>query len=144
MNLIDALVAEHAVFRAQLDHLEQSLKTSASLERLKAQFELLASGLRRHAKIEDDLVFGPLNSKLGLSHDLHNEHELLEGLLERVHGTDELPEMKALLARIIRSMRRHFSNEETALFPGARRGLGEEELNRLGTQWAGRRHVSVP
>jgi len=72
MNLIDALIAEHAVFRAQLDHLEQSLKTSASVERLKAQFELLASGLRRHAKIEDDLVFGPLNAKLGLSQDIES------------------------------------------------------------------------
>jgi hypothetical protein len=112
MNVIDALTAEHGVFLSQLEHLEQSVNRATPADKLRVQFELFAVGLRRHAKLEDDLVFGPLKRKLGLHLVLHDEHPLISDLVSRVLEKGDPGELSGLISHFIRALRRHFSNEE--------------------------------
>jgi len=142
MDIIDAFVAEHAVFRVQLDELERTVNRLGTVEQLQAQFAIVAAGLLTHAKLEDELLFNPFNTKLDID-AVRSEHEMIERLVAGVARQDDESELQDLLSQTIQSQRRHFESEEKAVFAGARRVLSDDELTSLGEEYAIRRNIGL-
>lgn len=138
--ITDALLGEHGVIYPQLAHLEQAGFGSAGEARAAAA--LLAAGLATHAQTEDELLFAPLEERIGPGGPLavmRIEHEQVEGTLAQLQEVEDAGEAKALAARLAAIAREHFAKEEQVLFPIAEQALGQEELTRLGAEWARRR-----
>lgn len=141
MKITDAFLGEHGVFYPQLAELERAESGSAGATRHQAQ--LLAAGLASHARIEEELLFVRLDEHLdpeaGPLAVMRLEHEEVEALLARLQEVGSPEEARSLAARLVAVAREHFAKEEQILFPMAEHLLGEEELLRLGREWAARR-----
>jgi hemerythrin-like domain-containing protein len=140
-TITDALLGEHGVIYRLLGHLANH--SFASPEAARAQAAALTAGLARHAHLEDELLFVPLEGPLGPNGGplavMRMEHDEVEGTLERLAHVEDVQEAEALAARLVAIAHEHFEKEETVLFPMAEQLLGEEELRRLGEQWVARR-----
>ncbi|HTM22005.1 MAG TPA: hemerythrin domain-containing protein, partial [Kofleriaceae bacterium] len=64
MNLIDALLGEHAVLYLLFDDLEDRVD-SASVEEVRAATGPVAVALLAHAGVEDELLFPALEQAMG-------------------------------------------------------------------------------
>jgi hemerythrin-like domain-containing protein len=142
MNIIDAFIAEHGVFKAQLDQLEQSVNKLLPTKELKAQYAMIAAGLMGHAALEDRLLYGPFSTKIR-TETVHNEHLMIERLAKQVAEQENPTELQHLLLLAVQVERRHFENEEKAIFPGARSVLSQSEMTELGSEYAGQRKVKA-
>jgi hypothetical protein len=66
VDVTDALLAEHAVFYLLIEQLDDAVGRHETVEALKAAAEPLAISLIGHAQVEERLVFGPLEERIGL------------------------------------------------------------------------------
>jgi iron-sulfur cluster repair protein YtfE (RIC family) len=139
-----ALVAEHAMYCALFDHIEQLLPKLDRPAEVKRLARLVEGLLRGHAAAEEDLVL------VALDHDsehkrranrLHQEHKEIDGRLTRVHGTNNVAQARGLLRAAIVASRSHFKHEERVVFPLIERVTKPETLTRLGATWMQRRHM---
>ena len=140
-TVTDALLGEHGVIYRLLEHLTS--RPFDSTEEARTMAAELAAGLASHARIEDDLLFVALEVPLGPNGGplavMRMEHEEVEGTLERLAHVESVQEAEALAGRLVTVAREHFAKEEQVLFPMAEELLGEDELRRLGEQWAAQR-----
>lgn len=143
MNVIHALLGEHAVLNAGLDHVGRTSDGLLRLDELRAQFELLAAGFREYARLRRDLVSAPLASRVKYDPITNDGHELIDSLLTHLAGKDDLPEARGLLASTISALRGHLRSAERTLFSAALRELSDAELAQLGADWARRRGVRI-
>jgi hemerythrin-like domain-containing protein len=146
MHITDALLGEHGVIYALLDHLERLLPQVETLAEAHQAAGLLKAALGSHATLEDELLFPALEHHLGPMGPLEvmrAEHEEIEDALgESVVATT--PEV--VVERLSYAMavaREHFAKEERVLFQMARQMLGDSELTRLADRWADTRKVSL-
>lgn len=143
MKITDALMGEHAVFYAQLDHLAGAVRGDAAPRDAAADASLLGSALEGHARLEEDLLFAPMEPSLGgvggPLEVLRAEHEEIEALLTRARRADELGVASRAIRDLVELARAHFAREEEALFPAAEALLDEQRLLSLGASWAERR-----
>ena len=139
-TVTDALIGEHGVIYPLLDHLTSG---SFAAEEARALAAFLAAGLGTHARIEDELVFVPLERHLGPNGGpiavMRAEHDEVEGTLERLTQVTDVDEARSLAAHLAQVAREHFAKEEQVLFPMAEQLLGEDELRSLGEQWVAQR-----
>ena len=146
MKITDALLGEHAVFYAQLDHLEQVIPTANALAQVKSQGAMLAAALVSHAQLEEELLFTTLEPHIGPMGPLtvmRMEHDEIEGTLARLPKIQELAEAQSLALHVIQVAREHFAKEEQILYPIAEQVLDTDTLTQLGRQWAERRRVII-
>lgn len=146
MKLTNALLAEHAVFYAQFDHLERALPLAGSLPEILSPAALLAAALATHAHLEDELLFTALDPHLGQAGPLsvmRSEHEEIEGGLNRLPEIGDLEEARRLARHVVETAREHFAKEERVLFRMAEHILGPETLAALGARWAEARGVEA-
>jgi iron-sulfur cluster repair protein YtfE (RIC family) len=150
MKITDAFLGEHGVFYAEFDHIEEMLASEPGLEIVQETAALLASALKPHAEMEDELLFGPALERLDHPHDalmlMHDEHEEVERHITAVRNATNVTTAGEMLGRAVELARDHFRKEESVTFPLAEQLLGEEELLRRGTAWAERRtvHLEAP
>lgn len=141
MKITDALLAEHAVIYALLDHVERGTPATAGEARTEAA--LLAAAIATHAHLEDELLFVEVEPQLGAGSGplavMRAEHEEIEGTLARLEVAGDLDEARRLLRHVCEVARGHFAKEEGVLFPLAQQLLTEGELERAGERWAGAR-----
>jgi hemerythrin-like domain-containing protein len=146
MKITDVLRAEHAVFHNLFDHIEATvprLKTLAEVKALAAVVEKLHAP---HAKTEDDLFMEPLEhcfDQIGQQETFHDEHELIDAELAKVHKARGVKAAKAILLGAVTASRQHFDKEERIIFPLAERILKAKTLSELGEQWLNRREVGA-
>jgi hemerythrin-like domain-containing protein len=146
MRITDAFLGEHGVFYAQFDHFERALEDD-DLECVKRRAALIACALEPHAHLENELLFDPIESRVGETAVLdvmRQEHEDIEAALHAIQATADLDEAKQLLVQMIEAARDHFGKEEAMAFPLAEEVLGDNELRVLGHEWAERRGVRLP
>jgi iron-sulfur cluster repair protein YtfE (RIC family) len=147
MKITDAFLGEHGVFYAEFDHIEELLAGEPALDVVQEASALLASALKPHAEMEDELLFGPALERLEHPHDalalMHDEHEEVERHLTAVRDATNASTAAEMLGRAVELARDHFLKEERVTFPLAEEVLGEEELLRRGAAWAGRRTVHL-
>lgn len=143
MNLMDALLGEHAVIRGMLSRLVRECNdrppnwTSAALT-------MLEDALGSHAAIEDELLFdGLLTRKAGVSSALESMRGEHAAIREGLAGLTRTPAhlIRGQMESFSELVLEHFAVEERVLFPLAQSLLSAEELQSAGRQWAKRRGV---
>ncbi len=145
MRITDALLAEHAVFYALFDRLEEMIAETHSVVALQTAMELLAPVLVSHAKVEDELLFPRLESRQsgGPLAAMRTEHEQIDELFSGIRSISELELLRGRVQEMIDVAREHFQKEEEIVLPVAVETVDEETLQRMGQQWARLRDVSV-
>jgi hemerythrin-like domain-containing protein len=146
MKITDVLRAEHAVFHNLYDHIEAAAPRLKTLAEVKALAAVVEKVHAPHAKTEDDLFMEPLEhcfDQLGQQETFHDEHELIESELAKVHKARDVKSAKKILLGAIAASRQHFDKEERIVFPLAERILKAKTLSELGETWLRRREVAV-
>ena len=147
MRITDAFRGEHGVFYAQFDLIDRIVPGVGSAAEVRAVAEMLGAALIPHAKLEDELLFNPLEEYAGPDADpisiMRFEHDNIETSLMRAQTSRDLSEAQGLLLLAVERAREHFAKEELVLFPLAEREIDRERLEELGEQWASRRAVAV-
>jgi len=145
MKITDALLAEHAIFYALFDRLEELIDETESIAALQTAMDLLAPVLVSHAKVEDELLFPALESGRsdGPLGAMRSEHQQIADLFAGVHAVGELDALRGRVQEMIDVAREHFQKEDEIVLPVAVENLEEDALERLGQQWARLRQVSV-
>ena len=146
MKITDVLRAEHAVFHNLFDHIETVLPRTRTLAEVKSLATVVETLLAPHAKTEDDLFMEPLEhcfNQIGQQKTFHDEHELIDAELAKVHKARTVKTAKKILLGAVTASRKHFDKEERIVFPLAERILKAKTLSELGEQWLNRREVGA-
>ena len=146
MNLIDALLGEHAVLYALFNELEQRIERAGSVAEVQAAVAPVAAALLSHAHLEEQLLFPALERGMGHEGPLTvmrgDHHDIDELLAQSAKATDQARAVGDVLAAL-ELARDHFLKEERVLFHMARQSIDDVELHRLGGQWAEQRAVTL-
>jgi hemerythrin-like domain-containing protein len=146
MKITDVLRAEHAVFHNLFDHIEAVLPRVRTLPEVKSLATMMEKLTGPHSRTEDELLIDPLEScfdQIGHKETFHQEHEMIERMLTRVHKARDLKSAKKLLVGAVVASRKHFDKEERIVFPMAERVLKAKTLSDLGETWLRRREVAA-
>lgn len=145
MKITDALCGEHGPLYALFAHCESSAAQWELADLLLAG-RTVEAALLSHAEIEDELLFRAVETKMspgGPAEVMRAEHEEIDATLAALRdATDEAAARRAVL-QVVHLAREHFAKEEQVLFPLAEEILPQDELQRLGVEWAARRGVRV-
>jgi len=142
MKITEALFAEHLVFHNMFDHIEATATKLKSLGEVKEVAAVMESMLKAHSDTEDELFLGPLEhcfEQIGQRDAFIEEHEEMDGNLQRVQQATRLKEAQQLLRAAVAHSRRHFDREERIVFPLAESVLKEKTLTELGQAWMDQR-----
>lgn len=145
MDITAALRGEHGAFYPQFDHLA-TLAEGGSAGDLRAAGGVLGASLAGHASLENELLLGALEERIGPDGPvgvMRRDHEDIEATLAALAEAQDDASARRLAADCVRLARDHFSREENALFPMAKAALAPEVLVELGNQWAARRGVAL-
>ena len=141
-----ALTAEHKMFCAVFDQIDQVLPQLSSLAQAKHLSRLVEGLLLRHAQTEDDLFMLEADHVSGNEaayQRLHREHQEIDARLTQVRVADKVDRAQALLKATLSASRKHFLHEERTVFPLVERVVRRDTLARLGTVWFLRHHMPV-
>lgn len=154
-DIVDGLLGEHAVFYHLFDVIETRLDGAAGggpgpdpdadpgPEGVRALGEVLAALLKRHAQLEEELLFERVEQALGGRaplDPLRNQHDDIETTLGAALARSG-EETAWMLREAIAVCMDHFMQEETQVFPIARDVLDEAALREIGAAWAKAREV---
>ena len=138
MKITEILMAEHAVFHNLFDHIEAVLPRTRTLAEVKSLTTLVEKLIAPHSKTEDDLFIAPLEhcfDQIGQKETFHDEHEMIEAELAKVHAVRDLKTAKKILLAAVTASRKHFDKEERIVFPMAERVLKARTLTALALTW---------
>ena len=138
MKITEALFAEHLVFHHMFDQIEATVPEMKTLGEVKAVAAMMEALLKAHAETEDELFLGPLEhcfEQIGQREAFLQEHQEMDGALERVRTTTKLETARETLLAAVSYSRRHFDKEERIIFPMAERILKPRTLAELGQVW---------
>ncbi len=140
MDAIRLLKADHKEVEGLFKELED-LSDSAKATRKKL-FERIDQALTVHSQIEETIFYPAL--KASASRDKEAKQEVLEAyeehanvktMLKKLEETEPSDETyKAKLQVLHELVKHHVKEEESTMFPEAKRLLGKDELEELGTQ----------
>lgn len=105
--------------------------------------ETLAALLKRHAELEEELLFDPVEGALGGRaplQPLRNQHDDVEATLEAALARSG-EEMAWMLREAVAVCTDHFMQEEKQVFPIARDVLDGASRREIGAAWAMARRV---
>ncbi|VVP67067.1 DNA nickase [Pseudomonas fluorescens] len=139
MNAIDILKADHERVKAILTQLEDSTERA-----VKKRTELLAKlemEISIHTKLEEEILY-PAYKKAGgkeqekMYYEAKEEHRTVDSLvLPDLKGTDPGSVEFSGRAKVVKELlEHHIEEEETEMFPEARKLLGKAALDELGKQ----------
>ena len=147
MKITDVLRAEHAVFHNLFDHIEAVLPRARTLSEVKSLATIMEKLTGPHSRTEDELFIEPLEhcfDQIGQKDTFHEEHEMIEAALAKVHAARDLKLARQFLLGAVTASRKHFDKEERIVFPLAERILNAKTLSKLGEEWLHRREVGRP
>ena len=135
------LKEDHAKVRALLGELEKSSeKATARREELLEEIE---RELKIHTTLEEEIFYPAFREAaekkddLKLYYEAIEEHHVVDNVLPELKGTDPGTEVFAAKAKVLKDLvEHHAKEEETEMFPRARKLMNREELVRLGEQLA--------
>jgi hemerythrin len=145
MLITQSLRGEHGAINALLNFIELRA-TDASSEQLGLLADALSAVLLSHAAIEDDFLrpaILPFLPPPPGGPDAPTDHQILANLLRKAGKADDADARRDLLCETLEQTRKHFTKEETEVFPLTEREVSIEEQRSLGTAWAARRQVAL-
>ena len=139
MNAIDLLKADHERVKSILTQLSESTERG-----IKKRTELLAKlemEITIHTRLEEEVLY-PAYKKAGgkeqeiMYYEAKEEHRTVDSLvLPDLKVTDpSTPEFSGRVKVVKELLEHHIEEEETEMFPEARKLLGKAELEELGAQ----------
>jgi hemerythrin superfamily protein len=139
MNAIDLLKADHEKVKAILSQLSESTDRA-----LKKRVELLGKlemEITIHTRLEEEILY-PAFKEAGskeediMYYEAKEEHRTVDSLvLPDLKVTDpSTPEFSGRVKVVKELLEHHIEEEETEMFPEARKLLGKAELEELGAQ----------
>jgi regulator of cell morphogenesis and NO signaling len=108
---------------------------------------MLEVALAAHARLEGELLFAELASRIGPAGPLqvmHMEHDAIDRTLAHLPTAADAAETWQLIREVMDIARVHFAKEEEILFPLADRTIPAEILQQLGRRWAELSGVRLP
>lgn len=145
MDAIALLKADHKELRRLLAALKEAHNAGERRERLLGQVE---NALQTHTKVEEEIFYPAFRDAAQSPKDRQmyfeatEEHHAVDTILPEVkHATGE-PDVFAARAKVLKEMvEHHAEEEETEMFPRARKLLPPAELRRLGDEMAARKRT---
>jgi hypothetical protein len=139
-----ALSAEHQLFNAVFDQVEELLPGLNRLDEVKRLARLVEGLLVHHAKAEGDLLMlaqAHAREDQGRYDRCRHEHQEIDSQLTRVQSAGNIARARTLLRGALVASRRHFKHEERKVFPLVEKAIKPEALTKLGTVWFLQRHA---
>lgn len=139
MNAIDLLKADHAKVKDILSQLSDSTERA-----LKKRVELLGKlemEITIHTRLEEEILYPAFKEAGGKEQDImyfeaKEEHRTVDSLvLPDLKQTDPgTPEFSGRVKVVKELLEHHIEEEETEMFPQAKKLLGKAKLDELGAQ----------
>jgi len=138
MNILDALLGEHAAVVTLFEYIEQGA-ARMDIDRIHEAGEMLERVLMVHSVAEDRFLFDAAPAAAGGLKDvlvaMRGEHKEMALELTKLRATSSVAAGRGSLLRLMQMTREHFEVEERVLFPVARKQMSAETLEELGERW---------
>ena len=139
MNAIDILKADHERVKAILTQLNDS--TERAVKKRTELIGKLEMEITLHTKLEEEILY-PAYKKAGgkeqekMYYEAKEEHRTVDSLvLPDLKATDPASVEFSGRAKVVKELlEHHIEEEETEMFPQAKKLLGKEQLDELGAQ----------
>ena len=139
MNAIDLLKADHEKVKGILAQLSES--TDRAVKKRTELLEKLELEVSIHTQLEEEILYPAYKAAGGkaeaeMYYEAKEEHRTVDSLvLPDLKGTDPTsPEFAGRVKVIKELLEHHIEEEETDMFPHAKKILGKAKLNELGDQ----------
>lgn len=139
MNAIDLLKADHEKVKGILNQLSES--TDRAVKKRAELLEKLELEVSIHTQLEEDILYPAYKAAGGkaeaeMYYEAKEEHRTVDALvLPDLKGTDPTsPEFAGRVKVIKELLEHHIEEEETDMFPHAKKILGKAKLDALGDQ----------
>lgn len=139
MNAIDLLKADHEKVKGILSQLSES--TDRAIKKRTELLEKLELEVSIHTQLEEEILYPAYKAAGGkaeaeMYYEAKEEHRTVDSLvLPDLKGTDPTsPEFAGRVKVIKELLEHHIEEEETDMFPHAKKILGKAKLDELGDQ----------
>ncbi|WP_300720089.1 hemerythrin domain-containing protein [Pseudomonas sp.] len=139
MNAIDLLKADHEKVKGILAQLSES--TDRAVKKRTELLEKLELEVSIHTQLEEEILYPAYKAAGGkaeaeMYYEAKEEHRTVDSLvLPDLKGTDPTsPEFAGRVKVIKELLEHHIEEEETDMFPHAKKILGKAKLDELGDQ----------
>ena len=139
MNAIDLLKADHEKVKGILSQLSES--TDRAVKKRTELLEKLELEVSIHTQLEEEILYPAYKAAGGkaeaeMYYEAKEEHRTVDSLvLPDLKGTDPTsPEFAGRVKVIKELLEHHIEEEETDMFPHAKKLLGKAKLDELGDQ----------
>lgn len=139
MNAIDLLKADHEKVKSILSQLSES--TDRAVKKRTELLEKLELEVSIHTQLEEEILYPAYKAAGGkaeaeMYYEAKEEHRTVDSLvLPDLKGTDPTsPEFAGRVKVIKELLEHHIEEEETDMFPHAKKLLGKAKLDELGDQ----------
>lgn len=137
-NAIALLKADHAAVKKLFAQEERATKQSD--DKKQSIFDQINDALTVHATIEEE-IFYPAVKKAREEHlkdevrEAYEEHQQIKNLLAKIANISPDDESWDMKIKVLKEdVEHHVKEEESEMFPDARKFLGEKRLNELGAE----------
>jgi hemerythrin-like domain-containing protein len=138
-DAIAVLKADHQKVRGLLGQLEETTERSAN--RRQALLDQIEQELKIHTKIEEEIFYPAFREAARkqddkkLYYEAVEEHHVVDMVLPEIKDTEPGSEEFGAKAKVLKDLvEHHAEEEESEMFPRARKILDREELLRLGDE----------
>jgi hemerythrin superfamily protein len=142
-NAITLLKADHAAVKKLFAQEQKATKQSD--EKKKSIFDQINDALTVHATIEEE-IFYPAVKKAREEHlkdevrEAYEEHQQVKNLLAKISNISPDDESWDMKIKVLKEdVEHHVKEEESEMFPDAKKFLGEKRLNELGAELQARK-----
>lgn len=139
MNAIDLLKADHEKVKAILTQLSES--TDRGVKKRTELLDKLEMEVSIHTQLEEQILYPAFKAAGGkdeaeMYYEAKEEHRTVDSLvLPDLKGTDPTsPEFAGRVKVVKELLEHHIEEEETEMFPKAKKLLGKAELEQLGEE----------
>jgi hemerythrin superfamily protein len=137
-NAITLLKSDHAAVKKLFAQEERATKQSD--DKRQSIFDQINDALTVHATIEEE-IFYPAVKKAREEHlkdevrEAYEEHQQIKNLLAKIANISPDDESWDMKIKVLKEdVEHHVKEEESEMFPDARKFLGEKRLNELGAE----------
>ena len=142
-DAIVLLKTDHAAVK-KLFESEKRL-TKADGKKKEAIFNRIKAALTVHATIEEEIFYPAVKAARAENvkdevREAYEEHKQIKGLLAQIAGITSADETYDMKIKVLREdVEHHVKDEETEMFPDAKKFLGEKRLMELGAKLEARK-----
>jgi hemerythrin superfamily protein len=143
LDAVTLLKTDHAAVKKLFESEKKLTETDG--KKKEAIFSQIKAALTVHATIEEEIFYPAVKAARAKNvkdevREAYEEHKQIKSLLAQIAGitsADETYDMKIKV--LMEDVEHHVKDEETEMFPDARKFLGEKRLRELGAQLEARK-----